>query len=264
MRDASILTNNGVNVTKALELFGAMDRYDKTVEVFYDSIEEKLAKLKNFKETSNMAEYAILVHGLKSEANYFGFEKFAEEAYKHELGSKANNMYFVYDNFDELISEIRRIVKVVGQYLGREEKEASVVNAQPVAKERALLVVDDSDIITHFVKQVFDADFEVISAADGAQAIAVIEQNANKNIIGMLLDLNMPNVNGFTVLDYLKANDLFKKLPVCIVTGIDTKEMDEKAFTYPIMDMIKKPFNERDIKTKVEKFIIYRSNQDGV
>ena len=69
----------------------------------------------------------------------------------------------------------------------------------------------------------------------------------------MLLDLNMPNVNGFAVLDYFKENGLFAKIPVSIITGEDSKENVNRAFTYPIIDVLSKPFNERDIKRVLDK-----------
>ena len=65
----------------------------------------------------------------------------------------------------------------------------------------------------------------------------------------------MPNVNGFTVLDYFKSNNLFDKIPVSIITGINDKETIEKAFMYPIVDMLQKPFNESSVKNVVEKTI---------
>lgn len=65
-----------------------------------------------------MANYAILVHSLKSDAKYFGFERLAELAYNHELRSKANDMYYVADNYKELMEEANRIVKLVKSYLG--------------------------------------------------------------------------------------------------------------------------------------------------
>ena len=46
----------------------------------------------------------------------------------------------------------------------------------------------------------------------------------------------MPNVNGFEVLDYLKANDLFVKYPVSIITGADDRDTITKAFNYQIVD----------------------------
>ena len=69
----------------------------------------------------------------------------------------------------------------------------------------------------------------------------------------MLLDLNMPKMDGFAVLDYLKETDLFKVIPVSIITCNDYKEQIERAFTYPIVDMIVKPFNESNIRNVIEK-----------
>ena len=74
----------------------------------------------------------------------------------------------------------------------------------------------------------------------------------------MLLDLNMPNVNGFEVLEYFRTNSLFTKIPVSIITGEDSRENIERAFTYPIADVLSKPFNERDVKRVVEKTIQYK------
>jgi len=261
MRNADILINNGINVNKALELFGTMDKYDATLEVFYDTINEKLTQLRTFKETSDMAQYATLVHALKSEARYFGMDQFGELAYQHELGAKANNMYYVHDNFNILMTEIDRVVKVVGQYLNREIKIAATEVELPAVRDKTILVVDDSNIVMHFVRQIFDNQFEILSAKDGNEAITMIESRPEGKIIGMLLDLHMPNANGFTVLNYMKQKNLFDSIPVCIITGIDTREVDQQAFAYPIVDMVKKPFNERDIKSKVDTFISIHNNR---
>ena len=58
----------------------------------------------------------------------------------------------------------------------------------------------------------------------------------------------MPNVNGFAVLDYFKQHDLFTHIPVAIITGDTSRETVEKAMTYPIVDVLAKPFNENNIR----------------
>ena len=95
MRDVNLLINNGVNVKKSLELFGDMATYDDTLGDFLQDINEKEMKIKQTKENGDMANYAILVHGLKSDAKYFGFDTLATLAYNHEMASKENNMYYV-------------------------------------------------------------------------------------------------------------------------------------------------------------------------
>ena len=71
----------------------------------------------------------------------------------------------------------------------------------------------------------------------------------------MLLDLNMPESNGFVVLDYFRNYHLFKKIPIFIISGDDNKETIDKAFKYDIVDMLNKPFSMENIKSAVERAI---------
>lgn len=256
MKDVNFLINNGVNIQKSLELFGDMETYNDTLETFLTDVEDKLSKIKTYKEIADMANYAILVHSLKSDARYFGFEKLADLAYQHEMESKSNNMYYVTDHFDELMMEANRIVHLVKQYLGKEDANtAQKMDTTPVVKEQKILVVDDSNIVSNFIKKIFNNTFDVIIANDGKEALDIVSNNVDGKIVGMLLDLNMPNVDGFEVLDYFKNHDLFKQVPVSIITGDSSKEVIDRAFTYPIVDMLQKPFNEVNIKNIVEKTI---------
>lgn len=255
MKDVNILIENGANVKKALELFGDMETYDQTLEVFLSEVPGKVQKIKNYKEIGDMANYAIQVHSLKSDARYFGFEELGEIAYKHELESKANNMYFVTENFDELMRETDRVINLVKKYMGVGGSVSESSYKKPeIVSDKAVLVVDDSDIIRNFIKKIFSDSFDTIIANDGAEAINILEDSSkNTKIKAVLLDLNMPNVDGFEVLEYYKKNDLFNKIPLSIITGVDDKESIDKAFKYPIVDILLKPFNERDVKRILEK-----------
>ena len=255
MKDVSFLVENGIDVKGSLELFGDMDMYNETASDFLNSVPKKLADIKKYKEASDMPNYAILVHSLKSDSKYLGFTKLAELAYNHEMKSKANDITYVYTNYDELMREANRIVNVVKEYMGMEieqEEEKPVI-----VKDKTILVVDDSNIIRNFIKKIFNDTYEVIVANDGREAIDAISLNPSSNIVGMLLDLNMPNVNGYEVLEYFDKHNLFSKIPVSIVTGDDYRETVDRVFAYPVVDILIKPFNERDIKRIVEK-TIYR------
>lgn len=256
MKDVNILIENGANVKKALELFGDMETYDQTLEVFLQEVPSKIEKIKNYKEVGDMANYAIQVHSLKSDARYFGFEELGEIAYKHELESKANNMYFVTENFDELMTETNRVINLVKKYMGVGTVDEETYKKPEIKHDKAILVVDDSNIIRNFILKILDNSFEVIIATDGKEAIDTLnDEEKSKNIKAVLLDLNMPNVDGFEVLEFYKKSDLFKKIPISIITGVDDKESIDKAFKYPIVDILLKPFNERDVKRILEKTI---------
>ena len=254
MKDVNILINNGANVKKALELFGDMETYDATLETFLQEVPSKIEKIRALKEIGDMANYAIFVHSLKSDARYFGFEELGEIAYQHELKSKENDMYYVTEHFDELMKEANRVVNVVKKYMGVggavDTPEVKHINGKKI------LVVDDSNIIRNFILKILDDSFEVISANDGKEAIDILDDERKRNDIkAVLLDLNMPNVNGFEVLDFYKNKDLFRSIPISIITGVDDKESIDKAFKYPIVDILLKPFNERDVKRILEKTI---------
>lgn len=255
MKDVNLLTSNGVNVEKALELFGDMEMYDATMSDFLEMVDQKLANLRKYRETGDMPNYAIEVHSLKSDARYLGFVSLADLAYQFELKSKANDLMFVYDNYKTLLDEAHRVINLSKKYLGREVTENVISDMVSGPKNGAILVVDDSNLVANFIKKIFDDRYEVFIASDGARAIEMVTgPNADK-IKACLLDLNMPNVNGFEVLEYFKKNNLFIKIPVSVITGNDTRDQVDEAFNYPIVDLLSKPFNERDIKRIIEKTI---------
>ena len=251
MKDVNTLINNGVNVSKSLEIFCDMQTYDDTLQIFLNEIDSKLLLLKKYKEIGDMANYAIVVHGLKSEYRYLGFEEIGELCYKHELESKANNLFFISDDFDNLVSEINKTIVISKKYFGENANIVEISVNKP--KDKKILVVDDSNLIVNFINKIVDDEYEVIIANDGKQALDIINQN--NNISAMLLDLNMPNVNGFIVLEYFKNNNLFEKIPVSVITGLGNEDLIEQAYKYPIIDVLRKPFNERDLKSVVSKTI---------
>lgn len=255
MKDANFLINNGIDVNQSLELFGDMETYNETLEDFLASVEGKINDIKKYKDVADMNNYAILVHSLKSDSKYLGFTKLAELSYNHEMESKAGNADYIYANYESLMDEAKRVIAIVEEYLGQ-EGTVKVFEQKSVDKDKTILVVDDSSLIRTFIQRIFNDTYNVIIASDGMEALNIIRDN--NNIVAMLLDLNMPNFNGFEVLEYFKNNNLFAKIPVSIITGEDTRENIERASMYPIADVLAKPFNERDVKRVVEKTLEYR------
>ena len=321
MKDVNLLTSNGVNVEESLELFGDMEMYDETLNDFLDMVDEKLAKLENFKVASDMPNYAIEVHSLKSDARYLGFAKLADVAYQSELKSKAGDQLFVMDNHPIVISEAKKMIVLAKKYLGKpvspeEEAAANAPAPTPVAAPTpapvaapapmpgvapapmpgvapapmpgvapapmpgvapapmpgvapapmpaqpampqvpgidTILVVDDSNLVANFIKKIFDNRYHVHIASDGAKAIEFLNNSGNAIIKCCLLDLNMPNVNGYQVLEHFKQNGYFVKFPVAVISGVEDSASLDPIYSYPIVDILSKPFNERDVQRVIEK-----------
>lgn len=263
MTDTNFLILNGIDIEKSLELFGDIKTYNDTVGEFLVSAREKLAKLEEYKNNKDMANYSIYAHSLKSDAKYFGLTELEKLALDQEEKSKTGDIFYIYDHHHELVAETEKMLKVITAYLHPEEQLEKVSNTSQtfgeVYEEKTILVVDDSNIIRNFVKRIFNEDYGVGTAKDGKEAIDIIVANKdNDKIAAILLDLNMPNVDGFAVLDFMKENNLFSKIPVSIISGDSTKETIDRAFSYQIIDMLGKPFNELDVKRVVEKTILYQ------
>ena len=124
--------------------------------------------------------------------------------------------------------------------------------------EKAIIVADDSMIVKNIEEKAIDDQYMVLKASNGKEAIKHITDKKYE-IIGMLLDLNMPESDGFMVLNYFKNNNLFKKYPIVIISGDDTKETIDKAFTYDIVDMLNKPFSKDNISSMVNKILTFKN-----
>lgn len=119
MKDVNLLKENGIDVDSSIELLGDMEMYDETLEDFLTESETRLPNLKQYKDNSDMANYAIGVHAMKSDSKYLGFTKLAEMSFEHEMKSKENDIDYVNNNFEVLFIEANRVIKIVKEYLGK-------------------------------------------------------------------------------------------------------------------------------------------------
>ena len=123
--DVNYLKENGVDIDHALELLGDMDMYNSTLEDFYteiyssdflSEIDDKWNRIIEYKNKSDMENYAIEVHSLKSDSKYLGLMKLSDIAYQHELKSKENNIEYVNEHFNELEDEYKKDLEVIKKY----------------------------------------------------------------------------------------------------------------------------------------------------
>lgn len=286
MENIEFLKRQGVDLNKCLELFEDIETYNQTLKGFNSSIEHKINEIKKCLEVEDMPNYAIFVHALKSDCKYFGFMKLANIAFEHEMAGKDNNISFAKEHFNELVVETEKVKSIVNEYLGENISEepisqfaeinieelpsgtvlseeaaitpitADILEEPEILEEDIILVADDSEVVRVFVEKAFDDKYEIARACNGREALKIIKEHENdKRIKAILLDLNMPKLDGFAVLEYMTGANLLKKMPVTIISGDSSKEAISRAFTYEIVDMINKPFSEQKIREAVEKTI---------
>ena len=270
MRDIKFLEKNGVDINKSLELFGDSNTYNETIGEFLVGIHTKINQLIKFMNNKDLSNYAIYVHSLKSDARYFGFTKLADMAYEHEMKSKDGDFSYVATHINDLINETNKAILLIQEYMNGDEASEEAVTGEneaasseevlgEVYDKKTILVVDDSNIIRNFVKRIFSDRYNVGTAENGEEAINIIKANMNNDFIEtILLDLNMPKVDGFAVLDFMKENGLLDKMPVSIISGDSSKDTIDRAYTYQIVDMLEKPFNDQSVKMVIEKTLMVK------
>ncbi len=263
MKSIDFLKENGVDISKSLELFGDVSTYNETIGEFLVGIHTKIKNLIHFMEDKDLENYAITAHSMKSDAKNFGFTALADMALEHEEKGKAGDLYFITSHINDLIKKTNDAIILVQEYMnGDDADEAShaiETSDEDVYQKKTILVVDDSNIIRNFVKRIFSDQYNVGTAKDGEEAIRIIKANMDNDFIeAILLDLNMPKVDGFAVLEFMRQNNLLRKMPVSIISGDSSKETIDKAFTYEIVDMLSKPFNDQSVKMVIEKTLIYK------
>ena len=200
MNDVNILKNNGVNLEASLEYLGDMETYNDTLKEFLDLVDGKLGELQKYKDTHDMENYGIQAHSLKSDARYLGFTNVGEIALSHEMAGKEGREDFVVQNYDAFIAAVNNMVRVAKEYLQLNNVENTIPSQEQVivineTEKPSVLVADDSDIVRNFITRMCGNDYNLIMATDGQAAINELEKE--NNIKCILLDLNMPNVNGF-------------------------------------------------------------------
>ena len=116
MKDVNYLKENGFNIESILETLGDMETFDEILNDFISGdTEEKLILYKN---NMDIIHYAIVVHNLKGESSYLGMNKLTSMAEEHQMKSETNDINYINENFDILISELRRVKEVGKKYLG--------------------------------------------------------------------------------------------------------------------------------------------------
>ena len=120
--------------------------------------------------------------------------------------------------------------------------------------KKKILVVDDKGMNRYMLGGIFRDNYEIIEAGGGMEAIAIIDKEYDELAV-ILLDIIMPGIDGFGVLEHMKEQDYLNRVPVVIVTDDSSEATAVKAFEYKVADMLIKPFEPRIIKRRVENII---------
>ncbi len=115
-----------------------------------------------------------------------------------------------------------------------------------------IIVVDDSKVNQLALKGILENEYDVLCASSGKELFQKLEESDPKLI---LLDVVMPELDGFQIIEKLKSSEQYNKIPVIFITGLNDTESEEKGFKLGAIDYIAKPFNERIVSARVQSYV---------
>jgi PleD family two-component response regulator len=128
----------------------------------------------------------------------------------------------------------------------------SVFDAPPAKARPCILVVDDDAFNFDMMESAFDSDYEVLYAAEGMVALD-LATGRKPDLI--LLDVMMPNLDGYEVCSRLKADKRTRDIPVIFVTGLGDMSAETKGLELGAVDYITKPINATAVRARANNQI---------
>lgn len=130
------------------------------------------------------------------------------------------------------------------------EQQPERTAAAPVHRRQSVLIVDDSELNRKMLGQMLGSRFDIAEAASGEACLQLLEQNAT-GISIVLLDIHMPGIDGFTVLEEMNRKNLLEQIPVIMISSEDTVDAVRRAFDLGASDYISRPFDAKVVYQRI-------------
>jgi len=127
--------------------------------------------------------------------------------------------------------------------------------------DTTILIVDDFQLNIDILAATLSDEYHILEATSGEKAIDVL-QHSDPDLV--LLDLDMPGIDGFGVLEFIKSQPRLTNVPVIFVTGEHDTEQEAKGLSLGAVDYVKKPYDAVVVNFKVKNHLELKSLRDGL
>ena len=136
---------------------------------------------------------------------------------------------------------------------------ASVRQPAESAGRRRVLVIEDNDLNRELLKDILEDDYEVLEAANGAEGLRCLEEHC-RDLSVILLDLQMPVMNGMEFLETVRRDPLLSAVPVIVMTADDSKDTEASCMSLGAVEFLEKPYNPTVMLGRIRNIIRIREN----
>lgn len=113
-----------------------------------------------------------------------------------------------------------------------------------------ILVVDDVEVNRELLREILEDDYIIEIAENGEQAICYLAESY-EDTAALLLDLQMPRMDGMAVIEEMKRRGWMPKIPVLIISGEYAVEVESRCFELGVSDFIHKPFESSIVRNRI-------------
>ncbi|MBE5934541.1 MAG: response regulator [Lachnospiraceae bacterium] len=124
-----------------------------------------------------------------------------------------------------------------------------------------ILIIDDDKINRRILIDILASNYTIMEASDGKEGLEILRSNKEKVAL-VLLEVNVPEIDGIEIIKTMKAEKMLSHTPVIIISAENIAEIEEKCLELGCTDYIRKPFRQAVVKRRVENVLsshVYRT-----
>ncbi len=131
---------------------------------------------------------------------------------------------------------------------------------EELISRHTILIVDDGDINRDMLSDILSDEYNILEASNGIQCLQILAKERSR-ISAVLLDINMPEMGGFEVLEYMKKEDWIEDIPVIMISAENDIYFIKRAYNLGASDYINRPFDADLVKKRVRNTIMLYAKQ---
>lgn len=160
------------------------------------------------------------------------------------------------------VAEFENLLKMYKNVFSGMVTDACLLEKSDLTKDicgvkRTVLVVDDDATNRDLLTEILEGQYIVLTAGNGKEGLEVLQKNG-QYISAIMLDIQMPVMNGYEFLKHVNSEPAFRQIPVIVTSVLDDMAEEEKCLSLGASDFIGKPYNEKSILTRLRNIIHLR------
>ena len=168
------------------------------------------------------------------------------------------------DKYEDYVQRYLSEIPNAGARFRMESTEyISPLNSIPDNEKRTVLIIDDNEINRDSLSRILSGHYKVLQARDGKEGLGVLINNY-KDISAILLDLQMPVMNGYEFMEMIRRDHVFTEIPIIITTIKDSAQEEDRCLRMGAVEFVAKPYNPALIIARLGHIIKYRESMKRI